>query len=108
MGKEVKVVDATKISHDVGKRPNVITKGREGSDKITFKVGTLNGGIDVVESFPSDAVHYMLKGKASIEWEGNQVELTEGMAIFIPAGTKFRYRAEKDHKLLSAYSPAII
>ena len=112
MKKEVKVVDSNKMEPIIGKTGSrlkrIITKEREGSDKITFSVSTIAGGIDIKELFQSDAVHYMVEGKSTIEWDGNKVELTDGMAIYIPAGTEIRYRAEKDHKVISVWSPAII
>ena len=110
MKKEVKVVDSNTMESEITKTGSrikrLITKKKDGSDKITFSIGIIAGGIDVLESFESDTVYYMLEGKCTIEWEGNSVELSDGMVIYIPSGTKVRYRAAKDHKLISVFSPA--
>jgi quercetin dioxygenase-like cupin family protein len=112
MGKEVKIVDSNTMEPETTKTGSrikrLITKAKDGSDKITFSIGIIAGGIDVIESFESDAVYYMIEGKSTIEWSGKSTELSDGMAIYIPAGTEMRYRAEKDHKLISVFSPARI
>lgn len=112
MKKEIKVVDSNKMEPEITKTGSrikrLITKAKDGSDKITFSIGIIAGGIDVVESFESDAIYYMVEGKCTIEWDGNSAELSDGMVIYIPAGTEVRYRAEKDHKLISIFSPARI
>jgi mannose-6-phosphate isomerase-like protein (cupin superfamily) len=112
MEKRVKVVNSNTMEAETTKTGSrikrLITKAKDGSDKITFSIGIIAGGIDVIESFESDTVYYMIEGKSIIEWDGNSVELTDGIAIYIPAGTKIRYRAGKDHKLISVFSPARI
>jgi mannose-6-phosphate isomerase-like protein (cupin superfamily) len=112
MEKEVKVVDSNTMEPETTKTGSrikrLITKAKDGSDNITFSIGIIAGGIDIIESFESDAVYYMIEGKSTIEWDSNSAELTEGVVIYIPARTEIRYRAEKDHKLISIFSPARI
>jgi len=110
MKKEIKIIDSNKMDPEITKTGSrikrLITKTKDGSEKITFSVGIIAGGIDVRESFESDVVYYILEGRCVIEWDGNSAELTDGMVIYIPSGIEIRYRAEKDHKLISVFSPA--
>ena len=110
--KEVRLVDSNKMEPEItekgSKIKRVITKTRDGSNNITFSISIIAGGIDILESFESDAVYFMLEGKSTIEWNGKSGELRDGMAIYIPKGTEIRYRADEDHKLISIFSPARI
>ena len=111
MKKEVRVVDGNKMVATISKvgsrRKVLISRAKDGSENISFKVGIVAAGIDIKESFESDTVHYMLKGKATIEWGGNEIEFTDGMAIYMPAGSEIRYRAEEETDVISVWSPAI-
>jgi len=111
MKKEIKIVDGNKMEAIVSKvgsrRKVLISKAKDGSKNMSFKVGIVASGIDIRESFESDTVHYMLKGKAIIEWDGNEIEFTDGMAIYMPAGSEIRYRAEEETDVISVWSPAL-
>ena len=111
MKKEIKIVDGNKMEpmpSQIGSRRKVIiSKEKDGSEKMSFKVGIIGAGIDIRESFESDVVHYMLKGKATIEWDGKEIEFTDGMAIYMPAGSEIRYRAEEETDVISVWSPAL-
>jgi hypothetical protein len=52
--KEIVVVDSNKMEPEITKTGSrikrLITKARDGSDKITFSLGIIAGGIDVIES----------------------------------------------------------
>ena len=111
MKKEVKLVDGSTIqpmpSQIGSKRKSLISKEKDGSDHMSFKVGVIGAGIDIKETFESDVIHYMVKGKAHIQWNGREMELTDGMAIYIPSGIEIRYRAEEETDVISIWSPAI-
>src|SRR5204863_6780787 len=81
-------------------------RGREGA------LAAGNGGYEVVHSSPGleigvyvlaapepdrqsphedDEVYVVLEGRGSLEVEGEQVELREGHAVFVPAGAEHRF-----------------
>ena len=112
MKKEIKIVDANLMKGELRKTGSrvkrVITKSKEGSDKITFSIFDVAPGVDLREVSDSDVIKYLLEGKCTIEWNGKNIELTPGMAIFIPAGTETRYQGESEHKIITIASPATL
>lgn len=111
--KSVKVVNindieaVTPLMCDVSgfKVKRLITKRREGSDKLTL-------GLCFIEpkargyrwSFRErDEVYYVLKGSVRLKWNLESVVLKEGDAAYLPAGYEYELENLTDSEVIIVY-----
>jgi mannose-6-phosphate isomerase-like protein (cupin superfamily) len=111
--KEVKVVNVNDVKAVIPlmcdvegfKVKRLITKSREGSDKLMLGicyVGPRARGYRW--SFTDkDEVYYVLKGKLRLKWDGNVVEFSEGDAVYLPAGYAYELENLSDEEAVIVY-----
>jgi len=96
MAKEVKVVTASEVEpRAMCKGATVrrlITKRREGSEKLMLGIATFEPGCEEHEfAYPDkDEVYYVMKGTLEFQWEDKKIDVHEGQAVFMPAGLRYR------------------
>ena len=110
MQKEIKVVDTNLMEGELrptGSRvKRVITKKKDGSANIELSLFDVVPGVNLKEKNDFDVIKYVLEGKCIIECNGEKIELTQGIAIYIPAGVETIYRSESEHRIITIVSPA--
>lgn len=85
----------------------LVTLRKDGSDKMSFHVNTVQAGnrsTDVV--YPEmDEINYMVRGTATVTFDGERHEVREGMVWNIPAGCRYGLENDEDIVLISVFSP---
>ncbi|MFC2063363.1 cupin domain-containing protein [Chloroflexota bacterium] len=88
----------------------LITKKRQGSDRMSLSYLTMEAGAKPGKAMyqENDEIMYIIDGSATISWEGGEVEIRPGTAIFVPAGAEYEYKViEKRTQLLCILAPPI-
>lgn len=85
----------------------LVTRKRDGSERMSFHVNHVKAGnrsIEVV--YPEmDEINYMVKGEATITYDGKRERLTEGMVWNIPMGCTYDMENDVDIVIISVFSP---
>jgi ethanolamine utilization protein EutQ (cupin superfamily) len=110
MKKQVKVVRENEVNpvsfgrgHELRR---LITKKREGSDKIMLGISRMEPGFEYIWTSgglgePEDEIYYMVQGRIELFCEDKKVEAKEGEAVYLPAGHRYR-------SVVSSDGPAVI
>jgi quercetin dioxygenase-like cupin family protein len=79
----------------------------KGSEHLSVDLVTIAVGYDdVAEYESSDEAMYMLKGAAEIEFDGSTRRLEPGSLIFVPMGTKYRWKViDGPNEMLVMFTP---
>jgi mannose-6-phosphate isomerase-like protein (cupin superfamily) len=83
-------------------------RGADGGYEIVHESARLEVGIYVLvapepdrqRADGSDAVYVVLEGTGTLDVDGEQIELREGCAVFVPAGADFRFSAYEQLSVL--------
>ena len=85
----------------------LVTSRKDGSQKMSFHVNAIQAGnrsTDVV--YPEmDEINYMVKGRATMVFDGERHVVREGMVWNIPAGCRYGLENDEDIVLISVFSP---
>ena len=85
----------------------LVTRKRDGSERMSFHVNHIKAGnrsTGVV--YPEmDEINYMVKGEATITYDGKRELLTEGMVWNIPMGCAYDMENDVDIVIISVFSP---
>jgi mannose-6-phosphate isomerase-like protein (cupin superfamily) len=85
----------------------LVTRKKDGSERMSFHINVLKGGnrsIGVV--YPDqDEINYMVRGEATISFDGERHRLRDGMVWNIPAGRSYDIENEEEIVLISVFSP---
>jgi mannose-6-phosphate isomerase-like protein (cupin superfamily) len=85
----------------------LVTRKRQGSERMSFHVNHIKAGnrsTGVV--YPEmDEINYLVKGEATIIYDGRRERLTEGMAWNIPMGCSYDLENDVDIVVISVFSP---
>lgn len=85
----------------------LVTLRKDDSQKMSFHVNAVQAGnrsTDVV--YPEmDEINYMVKGRATVVFDGERHEVREGMVWNIPAGCRYGLENDEDIVLISVFSP---
>jgi mannose-6-phosphate isomerase-like protein (cupin superfamily) len=113
LNKEVKIVNMKDIEPKVVARgvrvKRLITKRREGSDRIMLGIGWGDPASEEVWRYSvKDEVYFVLRGGLTLFWSDNTSELRDGDAVYLPAGIKYRLvYHKKDNFIIYALSPPL-
>lgn len=84
----------------------IMTKIKDGSDKMSFNHVKINAGWDQdLLNEDKDEIIYFLDGKAIISSDDSSMEVSAGSCVYIPAGVKYRYTGLEEATMVCAYSP---
>jgi mannose-6-phosphate isomerase-like protein (cupin superfamily) len=111
MMKEIKVEKLSeteaKVLYDnmvISKR--IITKQRDDSDRMSFHHVVIKAGWEHPVSYDEeDEIIYFLDGKATISWDGKEVEVSAGSCVYVPSGCEYRYQGKEDATMVCVFSP---
>jgi len=85
----------------------LVTLKKDGSEKMSFHVNVLKAGnrsVGVV--YPDhDEINYMVKGEATIVFDGERHRVRDGMVWNIPAGRAYDIENDEEIVLISVFSP---
>lgn len=72
----------------------LITKGREGSEKLMLGVSFMDPTNKPYSWSYSenDEVYFVVRGRLKLQWNDKEAIAEEGDAVFLPAGWKYRVR----------------
>lgn len=118
MSKQVKVVkenEVNPVSFGKGhKLRRLITKKRDGSDKIMLGISRMEPGFEYIWTSggpgePEDELYYMIRGSIELFYDDKKVEAKEGEAVYLPAGYRYRSVVSSDEpaEIVYALTPPI-
>ncbi len=106
----VRDIESVTLSDSIRVR-RLITKGREGSDKIMFGVVFVEPGNKPLKwkYEVEDEVYFILKGEVTIYCNNKKIKVKEGDAIYLPAGEKHGLinEGKESATIIYALSPPI-
>ncbi len=83
----------------------LITKRREGSDRLTLGLCFVAPRAKGYRwSFKeNDEVYYVLKGSLKLSWDASSVTIKEGDAVYLPAGNEYELENLSDDDAVIVY-----
>jgi mannose-6-phosphate isomerase-like protein (cupin superfamily) len=85
----------------------LVTRKKDGSQRMSFHVNVIKAGnrsIGVV--YPDqDEINYMVRGEATVSFDGERHRVRDGMTWNIPAGCAYDIENEAEIVLISVFSP---
>ena len=83
----------------------LLSGDRTESDSVTCGIAEVGPGAPLpLHRHPQAEVYYGLSGRAQVTVGGRQMDLTEGVALFIPGGVPHAVHAEAEARFLFAFA----
>jgi len=112
VGRKITIVDPADVEPILLRAGNIVSRRlvtlkKDGSERMSFHVNVVKAGnrsVGVV--YPDqDEINYMVRGEATISFDGERHRIRDGMVWNIPAGRKYDLETDEEIVLISVFSP---